>query len=1293
MKDPYPSLELDEKPLVANGASPPGSPFGEKAMGYASNSDSNGKAADDEKKDKDAKENKAGIRDYFRIFQFADGTDRALYATSLLAAMAAGATLPLMTLVFGQFTATFNDFATGTLPPDDFKSEVDHFVLYFVYLFFGRFFLSYGSSVLINIAASRTTRAFRRRFLEATLRQEVWHFDKQTNGSAATQVTTNGNRVTQGIGEKLATLVQGISLFFSAFIIALAVQWKLALIIMSMIPALFLVVGICIAFDAKVEAKVTKFYSRAAVLAQDAISSVRTIHAFGAEEKIIRKYDEYLEMAYVEGKKKNWIYAVLFSTQNFLVLSSTALAFWQGYRMFASREIDNVGTVFTVVLSVAIATTAIGMVAPQQLAITNASSAASELFEIIDKPSLLDPLAPEGIVPDFVEGRIEIRNLKFAYPSRPTAPVLQGLNISLPAGKTTALVGPSGCGKSTLIGLIERWYLPSSGDIYLDGAPVSEYNMKWLRSAIRLVQQEPVLFRGTVFQNVARGFVGDQANLPHEKQLELVQEACKQSNAHDFIMELPEAYDTAVGERAAMLSGGQRQRVAIARSIISNPKVLLLDEATSALDPRAERIVQDALDRVSADKTTLIIAHKLATVRKADNIAVMTEGRVVEQGTHSELVALDGLYASMVRSQDLGAKSGEEAQIADDDDEGGLEPAMTLQRPKSEVVSAAAQAKLKKLTAETMNYSLLRSIWVMFGENRKRLWLSYVIAVVGSLIAGATYPVQAIIFSRLINVFTIRDRSEAQNQANFFALMFFVLALANLFAYAVIGWCCNIIGQVVTKRYRLEMVRRVLNFDQDFFDRPQNGSGSLTSKLSSVPTALQELISANIFLMLIVMVNVFASSILGIVYGWKLGLVIVFGAGPFLLGSGYIRIRMDQKLEAEAGERFADSASLATEAVTSIRTISSLTLESQILDEYAAAMDAIVKSASKGFVVTMIPYAFSQSVEFLALALGFWYGSRLLASGEYDTSQFFVVFISVVFGFQAAGQFFGYTTSITKAKAAANYILWLRTVESQIAETPQNKYIGPSSHDGPVEMENVDFRYLQRPDARVLRGIDIKIEPGTYCAFVGPSGCGKSTLVALLMRFYDPARGRITLNHEDIAKMSPRLYRNHISMVQQEPPLYQGTVRENIALGLQFEPSDEEINEACRQSNALDFVSSLPEGLETQCGSKGSSFSGGQKQRIAVARALIRKPRLLLLDEATSALDTQSERIVQIALDEAASTRTTIAVAHRLSTIKHANTIFVVADGKIAEMGTHQELQALRGRYYAMCLAQSLDQA
>ncbi|RMZ82397.1 hypothetical protein DV737_g2060, partial [Chaetothyriales sp. CBS 132003] len=1245
-------------------------------------------------KQDDDKEPSGGIGHYIRIFRYADALSRTLFAVAIVGSIASGSALPLMSLIFGRFTNQFNNFSVGASNRESFKSAVDDLLLWFVYLFVARFVIVYLANVAISTAAIRTTASIRRAFLEATLRQEVWHFDKSSNGSAATQVTTNGNRINQGLADKLAYIAQGLGLFFSSFIIALAMQWKLSLIIMSIVPAIFLVTGGCIAIDAIQEARLIRIYSRAAVMAQEAISSIKTVHAFCAQQKLADKYDTFLLDAQKEGKKKSPNYGVLFSTEYFLVLAGTALAFWQGFRMFQSGEIVNVGTVFTVVLSVTLGATAISLIAPQIQSITNASSAAAELFAIIDKKSKLDPLSSEGKQPLSCHGEIQVRNLCFAYPSRPQAQVLHSLDLSIPAGKTTALVGASGCGKSTLVGLLERWYVPTSGEILLDGVDLSEYNTQWLRRQIRLVQQEPVLFRGTIFENVVKGFVSSQIDLPQDEQMKLVEEACRLANAHTFIIDLPQGYHTQVGERASMLSGGQKQRIAIARSIISDPQILLLDEATSALDPRAEKVVQDALNRVSVDKTTLIIAHKLATVKKADNIVVMSYGKIIEQGTHNELIERDGQYAALVRAQDLGGDQGE-ADFTEEQEDLAMEWSETLQRTKSEARSPADDEEAQKLACGTLNLSLLRCIYIMFYE-QKDLYGWFLLSIAGSLIGGGTFPAQAILFSRLINVFTLQGQ-EARDKANFYSLMFFIVALANLFAYFAIGWACNEISQTVTKRYRLEMFERILGMDADFFDRPENSSGSLTSKLSSLPTALQELISANIMLIFIVVVNLVSSSILAIAYGWKLGLVVVFGGLPLLVGAGLVRIRLEQKNEDEIGKPFAESAALATEAVTSIRTISSLTLESRIMDEYNATLQGIVGRTSRTVVFTMFWYAISQSIEFLIMALGFWYGSRLLANGEYTTPQFFVIYVAVIFGGQAAGQFFGYSTSITKAKVAANYILWLRTLKAKIVETDDNRDLGPPSNedgkDGALVVEDVEFRYARRDATRVLRGISMNIAPGSYAACVGPSGCGKSTLISLLERFYDPTSGRITVSSADIASLSPRKLRIYMSLVQQEPTLYQGSVKDNVALGLDYEPSEEQIHDACRQANALEFIQSLPEGFATACGSRGLQFSGGQRQRIAIARALIRKPRLLLLDEATSALDTQSERIVQQALDEAASSRTTVAVAHRLSTIKHADVIFVFASGKIVEMGTHEELLALRGRYFEMARAQSLDRA
>ncbi|KAL2432173.1 ABC multidrug transporter atrC [Exophiala dermatitidis] len=1241
-----------------------------------------------------AKEVEGGLKYYVRIFGYADRYDWLLNVVATICAITSGAALPLMSLIFGDFTNKFNNYAAGLTTPAQFRSDVDHYVLWFVYLFVGKFVVTYVATAAITISATRTTRNLRQAFLECTLRQEIWHFDKQDNGATATQVTTNGSRIQTGIAEKLVLSIQALAMFFAAFVVALATQWKLALITMSITPAIFIITSVCLIIDAVQEARITRIYSRAAALAQEVLSSIRTVHAFYAQNKMVQKYEVFLQQAHKEGNKKSPNWGVLFSTEYFCVYSAIALSFWQGFKMYQRDEVSDVGKVFTVVLSVLIAATSISTLVPQLQSLTNAASAASELFNIIDKPSLLDPLATSGRQPSSCEGHIELKNVDFAYPSRPSAQILHDFSLNIPAGKTTALVGASGSGKSTLVGLLERWYLPAAGEIYLDGVELAKFNVRWLRNRIRLVQQEPTLFQGTVFQNVANGFGDAQRQLAIESQKELVIEACRASNAHDFIMELPEGYETELGERAGTLSGGQRQRIAIARSIVSDPKILLLDEATSALDPKAEKVVQDALDRVSANRTTLVIAHKLATIKNADSIAVISKGKVVEQGTHEELIELNGHYASLVHAQDLSSSDREGAvkAFSEKDLEEPTTQPLALQRTATTTAMSIAgnPEGQQQQPVGTVGYSLLRCILVMFKEQKSLYWC-FVLSTVACLIGGATFPAQALLFSRLLGVF-LKSGHEARDRADFYSLMFFVVALGNWVAYFTIGWVCNIIGQTITHRYRSEMFQQILNQDIEFFDIPENTSGTLTSKLSALPTQLQELISANVLLIFIVLVNIVSSSALAIAYGWKLGLVVVFGALPPLVVSGYVRIRMELKLEEKNSASFSESAGLASEAVIAIRTVSSLTLEAKILRDYSQMLNHVVLRSIKALTWTMFWYSLSQSLEFLAMALGFWYGSRLLASGEYSTSQFYIIFLGVLFAGQAAGQFFSFTSSLTKATGAANYILWLRTLKATIRETDDNKDIGPEG-DGPIDLEDVEFRYQQRQTSRVIRGVSMAIQPGQFVAYVGASGCGKSTLISLFERFYDPTSGRICLAHADISTMSPRLYRGHISLVQQEPTLYQGSVRENISLGLGYVPSDDEIKEACRKANVLDFVTSLPQGLDTPCGSRGMQFSGGQRQRIAIARALIRDPRILLLDEATSALDTQSERLVQAALEDASATHTTVAVAHRLSTIRDADVIYVFANGKIAEMGTHAELQRLRGRYYEMCMAQSLDRA
>jgi len=1195
------------------------------------------------------------------------------------------------------------DYTSGG-SKSDFQDAISRYALYFVYLAIARFVLTYLYTVGYTVSATRISRTIRRQYLRSTLSQDVAFFDEGSHGSISAQIVTNGNMIQQGIGEKLGLTIQSASAFTAAFIVAFVTNAKLTGITVCIVPLIVLATGCTAGLDAGYETKMLAIYGRAGSFAEDVIGSMRTVHAFGARPKLVEKYNDFLEAAHKIGKKKSPIYMIMFSTEFFAVYAGFSLAFWQGLRMYNSGEIETSGTIVTVLFSVVVAATSLTQLAPNIITFTSATSAAAVLFKCIDRKSEIDPLSDAGKRPNQIDGHIQLSSVNFTYPIRPNAPVLQDFTLDVPPGKVTALVGASGSGKSTIVALMERWYNPTSGTIMLDGHSVKDLNLRWLRTNIRLVQQEPVLFMGTVFENIRHGLIGTKWEASSEdEQRQLVVEACKLANAHDFVSELPEGYDTECGERAGLLSGGQKQRIAIARSIISQPAVLLLDEATSALDPHAEGIVQSALDKAAKERTTIVIAHKLATIKNADNIVVMSKGRIVEQGTHDSLLARGEAYAKLVKVQDLGKAVDQEEEEA----EGESARSHSLAMEKTVTKFPSNDVRRLEEQKERDNYdlhkpiSMLRVVYRLVVE-QKTLAVPYAVVLSACILGGAVYPAQALLFANLLDVFLL-PQPQRTDRGDFFALMFFVVALGNLICYGMIGWASNLVVQEMTHRYRRELFDSVLKQDMQFFDRSENTASALTSRLSSNPQSITELMGFNIALIVVSMVNLLASCSLAIGYSWRLGLVTVLAGLPPLVVSGIIRMRLDLKMQNDNSKRYASSAALAGEAVTAIRTVSSLALEETILARFEGRLRDVVRKTIFQVLHIMVWFALTQTIEFLFLALGFWWGTTLLSNGRISQKAFYIAFVGTYFSGQAASNFFSWSTSITKAKAGANYIFWLRELQPQLGETAENRQNGPSSEDGQSpNLHDLRFSYPLRPEAQVLRGVSLQVHPGQFVALVGASGCGKSTLVAMLERFYDPVTGTITLddtrNSSDITTLSPRLYRSIIGLVQQEPTLYQDTIRENIALGdpdddISKRPSEDEIISACKQANAWEFISSLPDGLSTFCGSRGLSLSGGQRQRIAIARALIRNPKILLLDEATSALDTESEKVVQAALAKASSQgkRVTVAVAHRLSTIKEADVICVFFGGKIVEMGGHVELLGRNGLYTRMCAAQSLD--
>ena len=486
-----------------------------------------------------------------------------------------------------------------------------------------------------------------------------------------------------------------------------------------------------------------------------------------------------------------------------------------------------------------------------------------------------------------------------------------------------------------------------------------------------------------------------------------------------------------------------------------------------------------------------------------------------------------------------------------------------------------------------------------------------------------------------------------------------------------------------------------------WFDLENNSVGALTSNLSNRAQEVQNMSGQIVGNLLELAASILGAAVVALATGWKLGLV-VLACLPLLVAANKLRMDLIRKGNLATKAYYELSAQVACEAVGAMRTVAALTKEDQVSARYHHDLEEPLKIGHRNAWGNTVIYAASQTISFLINSLTFWYGGKLIKNGiapgvvgsvgEMNIESFFTVFMAVTFASQASGRVFSMMPDVGKAKDSAQDILDLIARQPSIdAWSKEGKHIEKANMQGLVEFRDTHFVYPNRPTIKVLQGLNLTVKPGQFVALVGPSGCGKSTTVGLLERFYDVTGGHITVDGIDLASLNIADLRSIISLVGQEPNLYDMSIKDNIWFGLETEPPEADIIQAAKDANIHDFIVSLPDGYNTSLGGKGAQLSGGQKQRVAIARALIRKPKILLLDEATSALDATSEKVVQAALDQAAKGRTTIAIAHRLSTIKNADVIYVFKDGKIAEQGTHDQLIGTRGLYYQLVLQQDLS--
>ncbi|NWS25767.1 MDR1 protein, partial [Polioptila caerulea] len=1233
-------------------------------------------------------------------FRYADGVDVLLMIIGLVAAAANGTGLPLLIIVFGEMTDTFVlsgiqsngkkfklNFSTycsscPSNPGVDIEGEMTKFAYYYVGIGFAVLILSVIQVWTFLVTAARQTARIRQKFFYAVLHQEMAWFDTTQIGTLNTRLTDDINTIREGIGDKISIFLQFFSTFVSGLIIGFVYGWKLALVVLSVSPLLAASAAVWSRLMASLTAKELSAYAKAGSVAEEILTAIRTVVAFNGQQKALEKYDDNLEIAKRVGMKKTIITNTCLGLTQFFIFGSYALAFWYGTKLTAEDPHYDISRVLIVFFSVLIGAFSLGQAAPNLETVANARGAAYEVYKIINKKRLIDSSSKEGYKPDKLIGEIEFRNIHFSYPSRPDVKILKGLNLKVQTGKTIALVGASGCGKSTTVQLLQRFYDPDQGEVTLDGRDIRTLNTKWLRENIGIVSQEPVLFATTIAENIRYGRedISDAG----------IEQAAKEANAFDFISRLPDKFNTLVGERGAQLSGGQKQRIAIARALARNPKILLLDEATSALDTESESIVQAALDKARAGRTTIVIAHRLSTIRTADTIAAFERGVVVEQGTHSELMLQKGIYHSLVMQQvrvNLFAFFVHFSKLSNVD-------VLGHEVAKQEISSIEGFQHLTKtvhcsrpnehpLSGEFHEEDLPAVPYFKILSLNKPEWFYVLLGMIAAAVIGAVNPTFAVIFAKIIGAFQERDPEKRSKNTVVLSLVFLLLGVIIFAAYVIQGFTFGKSGEVLTKRLRSLSFRALLQQEIGWYDDQKNAVGVLLTRLATDASQVKGATGSRLGLMTMTVVTLVTAIIIAFVYSWQLTLLIL-ACIPFVAGANAINASSMSGHTAEDQKALEEAGKISTESVENIRTIASLTKEEAFYGRYVASLDHTYRKALKKAPLYGITYGIAQCSEYFIHAAAFRFGAWLIANCLTDFENVFVVFSSVVFAAMNVGQSSSMAPDYAKARVSAQRIFQLLDRKPLIdSYSEQGEKL--SHFEGNIEFRNIHFVYPTRPEAQVLQGLNMKVKKGQTLALVGSSGCGKSTSIQLLERFYDPVEGQVLADGFDTRSLHLQWLRSRLGLVSQEPILFDCSIAENIQYGDNSRVvSQEEIEEAAKAANIHAFIEKLPEKYNTRVGEKGTQLSGGQKQRIAIARALVRNPAVLLLDEATSALDTESEKIVQKALDNARQGRTCIVIAHRLSTVQTADVIVVMQNGRVVEQGTHSQLLAKEGHYYAL---------
>ncbi|KAK8264896.1 hypothetical protein V6Z12_D12G141400 [Gossypium hirsutum] len=1035
---------------------------------------------------------------FHKLFVFADSTDILLMIVGTVGAVGNGLCMPLMTILFGDLVNAFGQ--------NQSNNQVVHVVskvsLKFVYLAVGAGVAAFLQVSCWMVTGERQAARIRGLYLKTILRQDIAFFDVETNtGEVVGRMSGDTVLIQDAMGEKVGKVLQLLSTFFGGFIIAFVKGWLLTLVMLSSIPLLVISGATMAVIISKMATRGQTAYAQAATIVEQTIGSIRTVASFTGEKQAMSNYNKLLATAYKSGVHEGTAAGLGLGVVLLIIFCSYSLAVWFGGKMILEKGYTG-GEVVNVIIAVLTGSMSLGQASPCMSAFAAGQAAAFKMFKTINRKPEIDPYDMSGKVLEDIHGDVELRDVYFSYPARPEEQIFSGFSLSIPCGTTAALVGESGSGKSTVISLIERFYDPLAGEVLIDGINLKDFQLRWIRGKIGLVSQEPVLFTSSIKDNIAYG--------KEDATIEEIQAAAELANAAKFIDKLPQGLDTMVGEHGTQLSGGQKQRVAIARAILKDPRILLLDEATSALDAESERVVQEALDRIMGNRTTVIVAHRLSTVRNANTIAVIHRGKMVEKGSHSELLKdPEGAYSQLIRLQEVNKESEQVADVSEVTPESFRQS--SLRRSMKRSISRGSSI------GDSSHHSFSVAFGLPTGMNvndsstvdtedpskqplkqplevpiRRLAYLNkpeipvLLLGTIAAVANGVILPIYGLLLSHVIETF-FKPPDELKKDTRFWALIFMALGLASLLASPARTYFFSIAGCKLIQKIRLMCFSKVVHMEVGWFDEPDNSSGSIGARLSVDAASIRGLVGDALAQMVSNLASAIAGLVIAFVASWQLALIML-GLVPLIGFTGYFQANFMKGFSADAKMMYEDASQVANDAVGSIRTVASFCAEEKMMQLYSKKCEGPLQTGIKQGLISGSGFGLSFFLMFSVYATNFYAGAQLVKHGHVKFSDVFQVFFGLTMATIGITQSSSFAPDSSKAKSAAASIFAIIDRESKIDPSDES---GTTLENvkADIELHHVSFKYPLRPDIQIFQDLSLSIHAGkvtkqSICHFI-----------------------------------------------------------------------------------------------------------------------------------------------------------------------------------------------------------------